>query len=181
MQKRRPGAAALGGQIVLVFEIVAQAQPAGDHAQAPVAQRERGGGLGIRADLQVLVQKYLPLFLRVRRHENPGFRLRAFGKGVGRARRLCLYQRAGVRQPRRYAQQHRYLMRLRIIEGGARHIVCLLLIRRLEAGNSREIGQHPRILFVLARMHPRIIGHHHHESAVDTNQRRIGEGIHRHV
>jgi hypothetical protein len=86
-----------------------------------------------------------------------------------------------VGEPRDEADHHGDLESLRDIKGLPRHIVGLLLIRRLEGDHLGEIREIAGVLLVLGGVHARIVGHREDEPSPDIEEGRIDEGVQGHV
>ena len=101
------------------------------------------------------------------------------------ARLLHHHSCARVSQSCHHAQQHWLLDGLRVVEGHRHHVVGLLLCRRLEHGYQRKLAVEPRVLLVLARVHRRVVGGQHHQSALHsgygTVDECVGAYVHAHV
>ena len=52
------------------------------------------------------------------------------------------------------------------VEGLGHHVVALLLVAGLEAGNQRELREVPAVLLVLAGVHARVVGDGEDQAAV---------------
>ena len=137
--------------------------------------------LTVGAQVALPIEQCRPLPARVARQEDPRGVARRMRRRVLIARVARLDDRPRVREPRHQADHHRDAEALGVVEGLARHVVRFLLRRRLEAGDAREVGVEPAVLLVLRAVHARVVGHGHHEAAVDRDQRAVHEGIGRHV
>ena len=168
----------------VVLHQVVVCDAAGDDAQPFVrtfrAGIERAGG-GLLLQPGVILQQRLVPHARVSRHQHPlaglfGMAQRVFGACLARLDRGPRMGHAG-RQP----HQYRNPVTFREVEGGLRHFVCLLLIRRFEGRHEGEFPVETRILLVLRRVHRGVVGRHDYQSAVGPGHRRVDEGVGRHV
>ena len=96
-----------------------------------------------------------------------------------------LHHGAGVRHAGGNAQENGCAQLLAERESVARHLVSLLLVRGLEAGNHGELRIEARVLFVLGRVHARVVGCKDYQSAVHARDsrvhKRVGAHIHTHM
>ncbi len=79
--------------------------------------------------------------------------------------------------PRGGAQHHRGIELLRKLQANAGHFVGFLRVRRVKQGHLGKFGIVATVLFVLRRMHARIIGDHQHQTGVDAGVGQSQQGI----
>ena len=72
---------------------------------------------------------------------------------------------------------YRNLKPLAEFEAVGCHVVGLLLTRRLKQRNHGEFGIETRILFVLRRVHRRIVGGNDEQAAVGSGESRVDESV----
>jgi len=168
----------------VVLHQVVVCDAAGDDAQPFVRTLrigvERAGG-GLLFQPGVILQQRLVSHARVSRHQHPLAGLFGMAQRVFGARLARLDDGPRMGHAGRQAHQHRNPEPLREVEGGLRHVVCLLLVRRLEGRHEGEFPVEARILFVLRRVHRGVVGCHDHQPAVGSGHRRVDEGVGRHV
>ena len=90
-----------------------------------------------------------------------------------------------MRHPRRYPHKHWSAHFLGKFKAETGHIVCLLLIGRLQNRYEREFSIKSRILFILRRVHRRIVGRYHEHASVSSGNagidKSVGSDVHSHM
>ena len=142
----------------------------------------------VRAGLRVLLERGLalvhhgaPLDGVGRHHDVLGDVVRVVARGHGLARAGGCHQRAGVRDAHGLVQHDRRVKALGELEGGARHLVALLRVRGVEAGDAAKGGVEARVLLVLGRVAGRVVRGQEHEAGVHAGGRGGHEGVGGHV
>ena len=91
----------------------------------------------------------------------------------------------GMGQAGDHPQQDRQPHFFRQAEGIGHQVIAFLLVGRLQDGHQGELPVEARILLVLGRMHGRVVGGDHHQTALHAGHagvhERIGTDIHAHM
>ena len=134
---------------VLVYVVGAQA--GGDDSQRPAPQRERVELtlLGPLCDLRQAVEQPPVAHPCVRGQQRPLPRVLGQLELVVGSLIGCAHRGPGVGQARHQADDHGHVEALGQVERRRHHVVALLLVAWLQAGDEREARQAPGVLLVL--------------------------------
>ena len=166
----------------IVLHQVVVGDAAGDDAPravGPVAEGVEAAGGSLLLEAGILLEQRVVAHARVARHEYP--LAHAFGGGAGVGVRFAgrgrLDDGARVGHARGQAHQYGDVEALRVVEGVAHHVVGLLLGGGLEDRDEGEFAVEARVLFVLRRVHRRVVGRDDHQAAVGSGHARIDKGV----
>ena len=110
-------------------------------------------------------------------HDVLGDVVRVVARGRGLARAGGGHQGAGVRDAHGLVQHDRRVEALGELEGGAGHLVAVLRVGDVEAGDAAEGGVEARVLLVLGRVAGGVVRGQEHEACVHAGGRGGHEGV----
>ena len=166
---------------------VVDRDPADDHAPLALQlQPVPAAGVAVLRQARLLGEQVAVAAPGVHRHQRPVAEVlqrQQLTEAGGLAGALlgAHHRAAAVGQAGDQAQDDREPHRLAVVEGLPRHVVGVLLGRRLEAGDLGELGVPAGVLLVLRAVHPRVVGHRADQAPVDPGRGGVYEGVRRHV
>ena len=100
---------------------------------------------------------------------------------LGSCLRIRLDHGTAMAQSGHEAHKHRYRKTFGKTETIFGHIICFLLVGGFKRRHKREISVETRVLFILRRVHRRVIGSYHEQTAVGSSHGRVYISVSRHI
>ena len=154
---------------------------AGRHHAQPLLRGKRQGGIGrlLRTAQQLggLRHQRGILPFGIARQQYPAGTFLIGGKCILVPAVPYRHRGTRVRQAGDQPHQHRQTEFFRQVKGVGHHIVAFLLRRGLQYRNHGKFSIKAGILFVLRGVHGRIVGRHHHQTALHARDGGVDKGI----